>query len=38
MNRARMDAVIVWGGVLFIVERNRIAELAAMKRLPASYP
>ena len=38
MNRARMDAVIVWGGVLFIFERKRIAELAARNRLPASYP
>jgi len=28
----------VWGGVLFIFERKRIAELAARNRLPASYP
>jgi putative ABC transport system substrate-binding protein len=38
MTRARVDAVIVWGGVLFIFERKRIAELAARNRLPASYP
>jgi putative ABC transport system substrate-binding protein len=38
MTRARVDAVIVWGGVLFIFERKRIAELAATNRLPASYP
>ncbi len=38
MTRARVDAVIVWGGVLFIFERRRIAELAARNRLPASYP
>jgi len=38
MTRARVDAVIVWGGVLFIFERKRIAELAAANRLPSSYP
>jgi putative ABC transport system substrate-binding protein len=38
MTRARVDAVIVWGGVLFIFERKRIAELAARNRLPSSYP
>ena len=38
MNRSRVDAVIVWGGVLFIFERKRIAELAAANRLPSSYP
>jgi putative tryptophan/tyrosine transport system substrate-binding protein len=38
MTRARVDAVIVWGGVLFIFERKRIADLAARNRLPSSYP
>ena len=38
MTRERVDAVIVWGGVLFIAERKRIAELAAWNRLPSSYP
>jgi len=38
MTRARVDAVIVWGGVLFIFERKRIAELAIRNRLPSSYP
>jgi putative tryptophan/tyrosine transport system substrate-binding protein len=38
MTRSRIDAVIVWGGVMFIYERKRIAELAARNRLPSSYP
>src|SRR4029453_1544754 len=38
MTRSRFDAVIVWGGVMFIYERKRIAELAARNRLPSSYP
>jgi ABC-type uncharacterized transport system substrate-binding protein len=37
MTRARIDALIVWGGVLFIGERRRIVELAAKNRLPATY-
>jgi len=37
MTRARIDAVIVWGGATFISERQRIAELAAKNRLPATY-
>jgi ABC-type uncharacterized transport system substrate-binding protein len=37
MTRAHVEAVIVWGGVLFIHERKRIAELAAKNRLPSSY-
>jgi putative tryptophan/tyrosine transport system substrate-binding protein len=37
MSRARIDALIVWGGVLFIGERRRIVELAAKNRLPATY-
>ena len=37
MVRARMDALIVWGGVMFIYERKRIAELAARNRLPGAY-
>jgi putative ABC transport system substrate-binding protein len=35
--RSRVDAVIVWGGVMFIYERRRIAELAAKNRLPGTY-
>jgi putative ABC transport system substrate-binding protein len=38
MVHAGVDAAIVWGGVLFIFERKRIAELASRNRLPASYP
>ena len=38
MTRSRIDAVIVWGGVMFIHQRKRIAELAARNRLPSSYP
>ena len=37
MIRSRVDAVIVWGGVMFIYERGRIAELAAKNRLPGTY-
>ena len=37
MIRSRVDAVIVWGGVMFIYERRRIAELAAKNRLPGTY-
>ena len=37
MTRGRIDAVIVWGNILFIAERKRIAELAAGNRLPSSY-
>jgi putative tryptophan/tyrosine transport system substrate-binding protein len=38
MKRDRVDAVIVWGGALFISERRRIAELATRNQLPSSYP
>src|SRR5215831_12803330 len=38
MVRGRLEAVIVWGGIMFIYERRRIAELAAKNRLPATYP
>ena len=38
MTSARVGALIVWGGVLFIVERRRIVDLAARNRLPAVYP
>jgi ABC-type uncharacterized transport system substrate-binding protein len=37
MVRMRADALIVWGGVMFIYERRRIAELAARNRLPSAY-
>ncbi|HKE40645.1 MAG TPA: ABC transporter substrate-binding protein [Casimicrobiaceae bacterium] len=37
MMRTRADAVIVWGGVMFIYERRRIAELAAKNQLPGAY-
>ena len=37
MIQARVDALIVWGSVMFIYERSRIAELAAKHRLPATY-
>jgi len=37
MVRARVDALIVWGGIMFIYERQRIAELAAKNRLPGAY-
>ena len=37
MIRTRVDALIVWGGVMFIYERKRIAELAARNRLPGAY-
>jgi putative ABC transport system substrate-binding protein len=38
MSRARINGLIVWGGVLFISERRRLVELAAKNRLPATYP
>jgi putative ABC transport system substrate-binding protein len=38
MTRTRVDAVIVWGGSMMILERRRIAELVARNRLPATYP
>ena len=34
MTRSRIDAVIVWGGVMFIHQRKRIAELALPRRYP----
>jgi putative ABC transport system substrate-binding protein len=37
MIRARVDALIVWGGVMFIYDRRRIAELAAKSQLPGAY-
>ena len=37
MTRARIDAVIVWGGATFISERQRLVGLAAKTRLPATY-
>jgi putative ABC transport system substrate-binding protein len=38
MARMRVDAVIVWGGSMMILERRRVAELVAKNRLPATYP
>ena len=38
MARARVDALIVWGGSMMILERRRVAELVAKNRLPATYP
>jgi putative ABC transport system substrate-binding protein len=38
MSRARINGLIVWGGVMFISERRRLVELAAKNRLPATYP
>src|SRR5439155_16553141 len=38
MTRPRVDAVIVWGGSMMILERRRVAELAVRNRLPATYP
>ena len=38
MTRARVDALIAWGGSMMILERRRIAELVAKSRLPATYP
>src|SRR5260221_114910 len=38
MSHPRVDAVIVWGGSMMIVERRRVAELAVKNRLAATYP
>jgi putative ABC transport system substrate-binding protein len=38
ITRTRADAVIVWGGIMMILERRRIAELVAKNRLPTTYP
>ena len=38
MSRARINGLIVWGGLMFISERRRLVELAANSRLPATYP
>jgi putative tryptophan/tyrosine transport system substrate-binding protein len=38
MKSDRVDAVMVWGGALFISERKRIVELANRNQLPSSYP
>ena len=37
MSRARAGALNVWGNQLFFTERRRLADLAAMHRLPAVY-
>ena len=37
MTRARAGALNVWGNQLFFTERRRLADLAAMHRLPAVY-
>jgi putative ABC transport system substrate-binding protein len=38
MTRARAGALTVLGSTLFIIERRRLADLAAKNRLPAVYP
>ena len=38
MARARVDAILVWAGVMFIHQRAHITELAARHRLPGIYP
>jgi putative ABC transport system substrate-binding protein len=38
MTRARAGALTVLGSTMFIVERRRLVDLAAEKRLPAVYP
>jgi putative ABC transport system substrate-binding protein len=38
MSRARINGLIVWGGLMFISERRRLVELASKNRLPATYP
>ena len=38
MTRSRAGALSVFTGLLFFVERKRLAELAAKNRLPAVYP
>ena len=38
MGRARVGGVIVFGGIMMILERARIAELAARNGVPATYP
>jgi len=37
MTRARVDALLVWAGVMLINERKRLVELAARSRLPGTY-
>jgi putative ABC transport system substrate-binding protein len=37
MSRARAGALLVFGDAMFVLERRRIAELAARSRLPAMY-
>ena len=37
MTQAGVDAVVVWGGLMFIAERRRIVELANRNRLPGTY-
>ena len=38
MTRARVGALFVWGSITYILERRRLAELAAKNRLPGIYP
>ena len=38
MARARVDAILVWAGVMFIHQRAHITELAARNHLPGIYP
>jgi putative ABC transport system substrate-binding protein len=37
MSGARVDALIVWAGAMFIFERRHIVDLAARNRLPGIY-
>ena len=37
MTRARVEALVVFGGAMLILERKRIADLAARNRLPGAY-
>jgi len=38
MARARVDALIMWQSLTFVVGRRRFVELAAKNRLPGIYP
>jgi putative tryptophan/tyrosine transport system substrate-binding protein len=38
MTKARVGALFVWGSIAFILQRNRLVELAAKNRLPGIYP
>jgi putative ABC transport system substrate-binding protein len=38
MTRARADALTVLGSTMFLIERRRLADLAARHRLPTAFP